>query len=252
MLLLCFLLILFLPMDGDNIDLGNNRYYIAHAGGAISGKEYTNSREALENSLNEGYKYIEIDLRETSDSAIVCCHEWDEFYRMTGLKTDDADKGITLQKFKQCKIYGKYSTLVADDLVKKLNERTDFVLVTDKLSDVKKLNRVFPYVQRHRIMVEAFRSQDYADLKDAGYIPMMSVATLKDLLVFEIGVLLKTGNVIERVTMPISNEYVYRLFKRIFGVKIAVYTSNDENFFKRYLGKEIDMVYTDSCSLIKK
>lgn len=33
MLLLYFLIILFLPMNGDNIDLGNSRYYIAHVGG---------------------------------------------------------------------------------------------------------------------------------------------------------------------------------------------------------------------------
>lgn len=80
-------------------------------GGGISGKEYTNSREALDNSLNMGYKYIEIDLRETSDSAIVCCHEWEDFYHMTGIEAD-TDKGITLQKFKQCKIYGKYLRLL--------------------------------------------------------------------------------------------------------------------------------------------
>ena len=45
--------------------------YIAHAGGGIEGKIYTNSLEAITNSINLGYKLIEIDLRETNDDVFV-------------------------------------------------------------------------------------------------------------------------------------------------------------------------------------
>ena len=38
-----------------------NDHLIAHAGGAIDGNVYTDSREAVENAIKYGYKFIEID-----------------------------------------------------------------------------------------------------------------------------------------------------------------------------------------------
>ena len=41
----------------------SKEYLIAHAGGSIEDTIYTNSYEAIINSINKGYKYIEIDFR---------------------------------------------------------------------------------------------------------------------------------------------------------------------------------------------
>ena len=53
---------------------------IAHAGGAIDGHVYTNSKEAVLNSINNGSKYIELDFSLTSDSELVCVHRWENVY----------------------------------------------------------------------------------------------------------------------------------------------------------------------------
>lgn len=55
---------------------------IHHAGGGIEGNTYTNSVEALENTLR---KYpdkcvVEIDFLRTSDGELVCCHGWEESF----------------------------------------------------------------------------------------------------------------------------------------------------------------------------
>lgn len=38
---------------------------IAHAAGVVEGHVYTNSREALERALRDGYRFVELDLRKT-------------------------------------------------------------------------------------------------------------------------------------------------------------------------------------------
>ncbi len=49
---------------------------IAHALGNIDDHTYTNSLEALEESIAEGYKTLEVDLALTSDDEVVCRHTW--------------------------------------------------------------------------------------------------------------------------------------------------------------------------------
>ena len=50
--------------------------FIAHAGGGIDGKTYTNSLEALNNSINNSFKLIELDLLVTDDNKIVAQHDF--------------------------------------------------------------------------------------------------------------------------------------------------------------------------------
>ena len=45
--------------------------FIAHAAGGINFDTYTNSVEALEKSIDNGYRLIEIDLMETSDNFFI-------------------------------------------------------------------------------------------------------------------------------------------------------------------------------------
>ena len=54
------------PMTNSSVPKNplNADYLIAHAGGGIEGKVYTNSKEAVLNSLNNGYRFIELDFDE--------------------------------------------------------------------------------------------------------------------------------------------------------------------------------------------
>lgn len=51
---------------------------IAHAGGIIKGVMYTNSLEAINNSYNKGFRYIELDFNWTNDGELVLIHDWDD------------------------------------------------------------------------------------------------------------------------------------------------------------------------------
>ena len=58
---------------------------IAHGGGEIDGIQYTNSREALLQSIARGYKFIEIDFKETIEGELFGAHSSREFREFTEL-----------------------------------------------------------------------------------------------------------------------------------------------------------------------
>jgi hypothetical protein len=49
---------------------------VAHAGGAVNGIAYTNSREALDAHYAAGYRVFELDFEWTSDGHLVLVHDW--------------------------------------------------------------------------------------------------------------------------------------------------------------------------------
>ncbi len=63
-----------------------NYRFIAHAGGGIDNLKYTNSLEAVNKSIKDNFKLIELDIRETLDNVFVGVHDWGEFKEITSLK----------------------------------------------------------------------------------------------------------------------------------------------------------------------
>lgn len=96
---------------------------IYHAGGEIHGSSYTNSREAVEETLSEGNYFIEMDFRYTSDGHLVCAHTWPDVY------VDDYQP--TLEEFLASKIQGRFTPLTAEDLIQIMQENPEMYLVTD-------------------------------------------------------------------------------------------------------------------------
>ncbi len=70
------------PNEHNNIPeiIVNSGGLIAHAGGGINGLKYTNSLEAMEQSIEHGFKMIELDLLISSDRRIVAVHDWNRFH----------------------------------------------------------------------------------------------------------------------------------------------------------------------------
>lgn len=54
---------------------------VAHAGGGLQQGDYSNSREALDQSLANGFKLFELDFIWTSDGELAIGHDWTEEYR---------------------------------------------------------------------------------------------------------------------------------------------------------------------------
>lgn len=246
--ILLFLMFLWLtsPLNPPkNNVLSNPNYYIAHATGSINGETYLNCQEALWRSLNKGYKYVELDLNMTTDSTLVCVHDWSFFHKE--LIGDSIETPISTSEFLEKRILGRYKPLTLRQAIE-IQKKHPYIIVTDKISDTKTLNREFQQ-NRHQVMVEAFTLSDYAELKKAGYIPMMSLWTFDYPQIFWNFIYSPLKNHIKIDWICInssSNMKSIRMLKRLFNCKVAMYTSNSPSFFTEHLGKEIDLVYTDN------
>ena len=255
-LILCVLLIIALlwltrPLEKsvEDINALSPNHLVAHAGGAMGGHTYTNSKEALTSALDNGFRYIELDLYETTDGDVACLHSLEDYKRMTSTNSEVLDT----KTFLSHQLYGKYTPMTLNDAIKIWEERP-FYFVTDKISDPKILNRYFKK-NRDKVIVEAFSLDDYIQLERDGYTPMFSIMALnvRGLYLYILNSL-KYGKSIPRiVTNTYVSKYVYRIYKRLGAQQIAVYSLYDEDYQKlhereyieRYAGREVDLVYVD-------
>ena len=81
-----------------------NNLFIAHAGGAINGDVYTNSKEAFEETVSDGFNIAEADIMPTSDGDYVLCHQIQNI-------TDENITSFTLSEFLSMKLCSKYTPL---------------------------------------------------------------------------------------------------------------------------------------------
>lgn len=95
-----------------------------HAGGDVGGLDYTNSIEAMEETLAEGHRFVEIDFLYTADGELACAHFWDSLW-------EEDQKIPTLEEFKDLKIFGKYTSMNAYQLVDYMKEYPDLRIVID-------------------------------------------------------------------------------------------------------------------------
>lgn len=242
------------PFQKNEVKLSDGKYFIAHATGSLEGYTYLNCKESLLNSLNNGYKNIEIDLQYTSDSVLVCVHDWEQFNKISIPNICGSDSDLfmripSVEEFKERKIYGKYTPLTLDDVIS-IQDSIHFTIVTDLICDASQLNKYFKDNKRKDVMVEAFSEREYSSLKQSGYIPMLSLGCIThfDCVKFIISHLFSRN--IEWITVESkSSKRSLRLLKKFFNIKVALYTVNSPSFFKWYLGKDIDLIYTDNWNL---
>ena len=238
-----------LEKSSEDINALCPNHLIAHAGGAINGHTYTNSKEALQDALDNGFRYIELDLYETTDNNVVCLHSLEDYRKMTSTDCEDIDT----KSFLNYQLYGKYMPMTLNDAIKIWEERP-FFFVTDKISDPKILNRYFKK-NRDKVIVEAFSLDDYIQLERDGYTPMFSIMALnvRGLYLYVLNSIRYGKGLPRIVTNSYVSKYVYRIYKRLGAQQIAVYSLYDEDYqklhereyLKKYAGREVDLVYVD-------
>ncbi len=133
---------------------------IAHGGGAIDGKVYSNSLEAVEESINAGMKFVEIDLIKTSDGKYISGHDWKLFNDITD-NTERGDEPMSFAEAKKAKIHGEYTVMDEKDIIALMEKYPDWVLLIDKARDIEHLAEVFaPY--RDRVILQVYGLIGYA------------------------------------------------------------------------------------------
>ena len=82
----------------------NNTHLVAHAGGGINSKTYSNSYESLDLAYKEGIRIFEVDIMKTLDGRYVLTHD---AFIITK----------TYEDFMNTKVYGLYTPMDLSDLV---------------------------------------------------------------------------------------------------------------------------------------
>ena len=127
--------------------------FIAHAGGEINGKRYTNSLEALNNSYQNGLRLFELDIIKTSDGHFVAAHDWKNW--KSKVNYPDKDKQpVSLDEFLKNKIVNKYTPMSMNEINSWFSKHTDAILVTDKVNSPIEFSNLF--VDKKRLMMELF------------------------------------------------------------------------------------------------
>jgi glycerophosphoryl diester phosphodiesterase len=216
--------------------------FIAHAGGGINSNIYTNSIEALELSIKNNFKLIEIDFMETSDGFFIGGHhDWPSFKKKLlphQYKIDN--KPMSLNEVKNSKIYNKYQPLTIDYINEIFNKNKTLFLVTDKTNNFKKIVTDFTFDQK-RIIVEIFGRDNYfLSIKEGIINPMLSAS------ISDYDFILK--NNIKLIAIHsndlIDNKEKYKeLIKK--NVFIFVYSTNNKKFIEDHLDVNVSGFYTD-------
>ncbi len=93
-----------------------------------------NSLSTVKNSLDKGFKYLEVDLRLSEDKELLCVNGWSEvLYKQLGLLYDENKKRLNKDEFLKQKYYNKYKTTSFEQLSKYLGEleNNDLKIVLD-------------------------------------------------------------------------------------------------------------------------
>ena len=223
--------------------------FIAHAGGAVDSCIYTNSREALELAVKNGFRFIEFDFRLTSDSVMVAAYSWSDFNAMTG-HGHRGDSVPSYKEFSSRKIYGRYTPLSAHEINAFFREHPELYLVTDKISSPELLCRYFPEL-KERMVVEAFSYKDYIRLRNEGFYLVLyscmatdlGAALFKNLLFNR----LFPGERIEWIALHTSafDMSLFKFLNRVRRFNVALFTVDDLDSIPSEHSQRARIVYTN-------
>ncbi|WP_146442520.1 glycerophosphodiester phosphodiesterase family protein [Vibrio kanaloae] len=213
------------PNEHNNISeiIVNSGGLIAHAGGGINGLKYTNSLEAMEQSIEHGFKMIELDLLISSDGRIVAVHDWKSFHEMTNSNNTGS---ISYKEFESKTIYDKYKTLNISTAIDILDEN-DVVLVTDKIKNIALLSKYI--IDKDKSIIEVFSIDKYNEAIELGFNNVALNIDLNTPFILEWIDLNKIKAVTYRGDNldSLGSEYKKAIELSNMGVSSMIYSTND-------------------------
>jgi glycerophosphoryl diester phosphodiesterase len=144
---------------------------IAHAGGGIHGKRYTNSMEALNYNYKRGFELFEIDFIWTTDNQMACLHDWDRTPKW--LLNYQDEKPLSLEQFNQ--LTNEELGLTPCNLERLnqwLKKHPNSYIVTDiKGSNMNGLTLISEQIDdfQHRVIPQIKQPEEFKLSRDLGY-----------------------------------------------------------------------------------
>lgn len=245
----------FNPRVNPNID--SAFHFIAHAGGAIVANEskgeifaYTNSKEALIQSIKEGFRLIELDLALDKDGDIFAAYDYKHFYKITNAPNINNSLADYLNEsafappskdyIKNAKIYGRFTPLDKDAINAIFTANPSVYLVTDKLQDFSAIENQLNF-GKDRIIIEIFALSDYFRARKMGFKhAMFSTSDIAFALRHKIPfIAIHTSAIQSEKDTKLAREYVEN------GGCIFAYSSNESDFINAHKGKSASAFYVD-------
>ena len=146
----------FTPLQDEPNAWYTKFHFIAHGGGGVDGKTYTNSLEAWQHSYNSGNRVIDADLAYTADNHLVLRHNWNDNLEQTSERMENSRKffdknghlqfliqqeRMSLPDFKRKKIFSKYTPMTLEDMIMFMATHEDLYVAPDMKDDVLKSYR---------------------------------------------------------------------------------------------------------------
>jgi len=224
--------------------------YIAHAGGKVDERTYTNSLEALNHSYQKGFRLFELDIIKTSDNKFVATHDWEFWAEITNFK---GQTPVTENEFLKHPIRGTFTPMNMDSINKWFAEHPDAILVTDKVNDPEAFSKQF--IDKKRLMMELFDWQSIQEgIKANIKAPIVAQHVLEGI----------SGNKVEKLKnaglyhVAVSRTFIAthtKLLQELKANNIKVYayhlnfdSSKDEEYVVKHEMDAIYGIYADTWS----
>lgn len=160
-------------------------------GSALLQYDRLNSPDALQNSLQHGFRYVQVDIRLDADGTMVCVNGWNRStYRRLGLPLPEEGPcpPLSTQEFLQQKYYGLYPTSTLADVLRRFRKLLLFPAYADarlildigtpetgaqqelffqKLWEAFQVSHGGPFMTSQHIMIRLRRKKDYDLLRAA-------------------------------------------------------------------------------------
>lgn len=222
-----------------------NDRLIAHAGGAVYGLRYTNSKEALDLSYSNGHRYIELDFERTLDREIVLIHDWTGTAKRLFGSEGRMAKGTFLAK----ETLSDLTTLDLSGLESWLENHADVYIISDvKESNTKLITQIkngYPEVFE-KLIPQAYSFEEYDALIKIGCERVIfTTYAVFDKSEEEVDsfVLDRKPFALTLEQSTLSKERLEKLSQA--GIKVFAHTVNDLYTFENWKDYGLYGIYTD-------
>ncbi len=230
---------------------------IAHAGGGIEDLIYSNSLEALNLAVKNGFRYIEIDFLNTRNGDLVLLHDWKDGYMSLFSSAPGAGKNAPPRRRKPTKTAAEFKSLVMTrgltqmdikDLIQWMSDNPTIHIVTDiKADNLKNLRKIRDLSGdvRPRFIPQIHELKNHQKVKALGFEKIILTTYRNKLPAETLGEFCR-DNPLFALTMPharIENDTFERLGD--INTPVFVHTINSPEQAAEFIGKGVSGVYTD-------
>ena len=235
-------------------------YLISHAGGGLNAGRYSNSKEALDQSVDNGHKYIEIDITQTQNGEWVLMHSWKEHYFKyfirfrdypTYLFNRDKSAPQTAADFKNMKMRYELTPMTLKDFGEWLKDNPHVTIVTDiKGSNYECLKLIKNMMDGHtnQIIPQIYRPEEYSGVKQLGYNDIILTTYRYTLTPDRLKSLSKFATDNELFALTVPQKWINKdmgLWNAKNSTRLFTHTINNINTAQDYKSLGVSGFYTD-------